>query len=238
MGHSVPSQTVDYAVKHLLPGGTIATLLGSIEGAIERGGDKEGSFIHITSAYKKEDSDLIAFESAVFAATQENKKVLFLDCAREDRSILVKKGLTADISIDQFMQQRQAGQSQSIAAITNIHGTSFSCAQLRSVDDRGQLSLNVQSVKTLFESLRTQYDLIVIHSDNALSSGIAATLAPLTDGSVLVISAERTRTPVVKELRQVIESSGGTVLGSVMSGRKYYIPRWIYKLFFHADNRD
>ena len=57
------------------------------------------------------------------------------------------------------------------------------------------------------------------------------------DAVILVIQAERTRAPVAREVLQLINSQNGRVIGAVLTGRKLYIPRHVYNLFYHPENR-
>jgi capsular exopolysaccharide synthesis family protein len=81
----------------------------------------------------------------------------------------------------------------------------------------------------LWEMLRIRFDLVVIDSPPLEVSSDALALARNADGVVLVLEAEKTRWPVVENLRNSIIEYGGNVLGIVLNKRRYYIPGWIYK---------
>jgi len=57
----------------------------------------------------------------------------------------------------------------------------------------------------------------------------ALILAPMVDGIVLVIEAERDTRKQINSARKMIEMSGGRVLGFVLSNRQYPIPYSIFK---------
>jgi len=44
-----------------------------------------------------------------------------------------------------------------------------------------------------------------------------------------VVRAEVTRSPAATRLRDLVLEAGGGLLGFVFTGRKYYIPRWVYR---------
>ena len=54
-------------------------------------------------------------------------------------------------------------------------------------------------------------------------------LAPLVDGVLLVIEANRTQKSQVAYLERTIESAGGKILGHLLNKRTYPIPSWVHK---------
>lgn len=74
-------------------------------------------------------------------------------------------------------------------------------------------------------------DLVIIPSSGVLHN--AATQYTEANGIVLVVQAERTRAPVLLEIMQQINAHGGNIIGVVLMERKFYIPKRLYKLFYH-----
>ena len=72
------------------------------------------------------------------------------------------------------------------------------------------------------------------------SSGVlrdAAAQYTGANGIVLVVQAERTRAPVLLEIMQQINAQGGNIIGAVLTERKFYIPKRLYKLFYHRQQK-
>jgi Mrp family chromosome partitioning ATPase len=90
--------------------------------------------------------------------------------------------------------------------------------------------LAAPELRTTLERLRSKYDWVVIDGPPATVYSDAGMVAPLTDGVVLVIEAERTRWEVADRARGVIEDSGGKVVGAVLSRRRFHIPDAVYQL--------
>lgn len=83
--------------------------------------------------------------------------------------------------------------------------------------------------RALLDDLRKRYDLILV-SASIPSEGVAAFhLTTIVDANLIVIRAERSRALSVKHLRDAILDAGGAIAGFAMTGRKYYLPEWIYK---------
>ena len=84
-------------------------------------------------------------------------------------------------------------------------------------------------MRDLLNSLKEQFDLIVIDSAPALSTADGLCISSSVDGVVLVMEAENTRWPVAEEAKDRITVHGGNLLGIVLNKRQYYIPDFIYK---------
>jgi uncharacterized protein involved in exopolysaccharide biosynthesis len=84
------------------------------------------------------------------------------------------------------------------------------------------------TVERLFAGVRQRFDLVLVDAGPALDPGGLA-LAGNADGVVLVVDAGRTRWPVAMKAREAIEGGGGSVLGVVLSKRRFYIPDAIYR---------
>ena len=96
----------------------------------------------------------------------------------------------------------------------------------------GLAPISLSAIERALENLRLNFDLIIVDSQAIMSDAFGMALSTLADGSVMVIEAERTRAPVAKECKRLIESSGGRLLGAVMNRRRLYIPDRLYRLFY------
>lgn len=84
--------------------------------------------------------------------------------------------------------------------------------------------------KELISRLRSQHQYVGVDCQSLAASEDVLSLAPLVDGVILVVEADRTkRTQIIKTSRR-IEGAGGKVLGLVLNKRRYQIPRVIYDL--------
>jgi Mrp family chromosome partitioning ATPase len=84
-------------------------------------------------------------------------------------------------------------------------------------------------IDSFWDSLRQQFDLILIDSPPFETSPDGIAISRRVDGVVLVLEAEKTRWPVAEHLKEQILLSGGNILGIVFNKRRYYIPEFIYK---------
>lgn len=82
----------------------------------------------------------------------------------------------------------------------------------------------------LFHELRSTYDYVVVTAPPAYQWFESVELTTVADLTVLILAAEKTRKPVVETILSQASYIGGNVDGLVMTGRKYYIPGWLYRV--------
>ncbi len=91
------------------------------------------------------------------------------------------------------------------------------------------LRANKETLTTLFAELNQGYDMIVIDAPPFRDGTESVRLANIVDGTILVLCAEHTRRSGIEYLLSQLIGSGGDLYGAVFTGRKFYIPRAIYR---------
>ena len=76
--------------------------------------------------------------------------------------------------------------------------------------------------------LSHQFDFIIIDTPAVMKSSEAQILASFLDGVIFVVKAEKTKWEVAKIALDMIENSGGKVIGSILNRREFYIPKFLY----------
>lgn len=79
------------------------------------------------------------------------------------------------------------------------------------------------------EQLRREYRYILIDCPSMREADHAVVLAPLVDGIVLVVEANRTQKEQFLYAERTIEYAGGRILGHVLNKRTYVIPDWLHR---------
>lgn len=77
--------------------------------------------------------------------------------------------------------------------------------------------------------LRNSFAVVLVIGNSDLANPWMRRLSVLVDASILVIRAETTRAAVASRFRDAILEAGGTLAGFVFVGRRFYIPRWLYR---------
>ena len=112
-------------------------------------------------------------------------------------------------------------------------------------DDRGALSrlrvlplpvayrsaggVPAHGMRQLLDSVEAAFDWIILDGPPVLESPVAATLAALADGALLVVQAGRTKRPVLGRAVDLLRRAGARVLGTVLNRRRLEIPGFIYR---------
>lgn len=77
-------------------------------------------------------------------------------------------------------------------------------------------------------ALRERFAFVLISSPAIHHSACGLNLCPLVDGVVLVVEAESTAAPVVRNVRDHIVHARGNLLGVVFNKQRHHIPNWLY----------
>ena len=85
------------------------------------------------------------------------------------------------------------------------------------------------SLRAAIDAVASAYDWILVDGPPVLESPDAATLGAVTDGVVVVVQAGRTKRPVLSRAVDLVNRSGGNVLGIVLNRRRLEIPEFIYR---------
>jgi Mrp family chromosome partitioning ATPase len=84
-----------------------------------------------------------------------------------------------------------------------------------------------ENVAASLERLRRKYRYVLIDCPSLKETSDAVRIAPLVDGIVLVIEANRTQKEQIQYAERTIERARGRILGHVLNKRTYVIPDWL-----------
>jgi len=82
----------------------------------------------------------------------------------------------------------------------------------------------------LLNSIKKDYRYVVVDLPAVKEASWAVRLASLCDGVGLVVEAERSRWEVVQRTKELLVESNVNVLGVVINKRRFYIPKWLYRM--------
>jgi hypothetical protein len=78
-------------------------------------------------------------------------------------------------------------------------------------------------------ALRDQYAMTLVIVSSGLSHPMVRRIASTVDATVLAVYAEKTRSAVAERYREVTLDAGGNLGGFIFVGRRYYVPKWLYR---------
>jgi len=76
---------------------------------------------------------------------------------------------------------------------------------------------------------KQRFDMLIILASPVIGHIDTQLISLKTDGLVMVIDSGKTRQPVSKRAMEELHNRGVKVLGTILNGRKYYIPQFLYK---------
>lgn len=80
------------------------------------------------------------------------------------------------------------------------------------------------------EAIRNKYRYALVDCGSMKATQSAIRLAPLVDGIILVLEANRTQTDQIHYAEKTIEGVNGRILGHVLNKRTYVIPDWFHRI--------
>lgn len=86
-----------------------------------------------------------------------------------------------------------------------------------------------QVLQGILQGVAGGYDWILLDGPPVLESPDAAPLGQAADGVVMVVQAGRTKRPVLARAVDLVDRSGGRVIGIVLNRRRLEIPEFIYR---------
>lgn len=84
----------------------------------------------------------------------------------------------------------------------------------------------------MLEQARREFDLLILDCPSLQASTLAAELAPCIDGFVAVVRADTSRKQNIEDLISQLTSTNAPVLGYLLNGRHYPVPKWLYRLMW------
>jgi uncharacterized protein involved in exopolysaccharide biosynthesis len=182
-----------------------------------RNADSKLQTVQIVSQGRHEGRDEVTLALATELASGQNMRTLLLDLVGDGNGFW-------RLQKEPPAQREFAGFQTAPSEVPNLD---ISIGATRS--EINWMRANNEVLGNLFARLNEHYDMIVIDSPAFRDGTEAIRLANLVDGSLLVVRAEHTRCPVAEALVAQLLSAGGDLFGAVMTERKFYIPRAIYR---------
>jgi capsular exopolysaccharide synthesis family protein len=199
----------------------MVTLSHAIESALP---GKEKKLIQFMGSRPSEGTSTLSRGFATFSSMNMNKRVLLIDADRKSPTQNQFYGIRSTIG-----WQEAVCNHMNLEDVLFQVGTASLFLWPSSNSSRITAGIfNPQAISSLLESLRAQFDLVVIDSPPLSQSPDALAMAPYVDGVILVVEAEATRWRVVENTKDRLNGCGARILGVVFNKRRLHIPSFIY----------
>jgi Mrp family chromosome partitioning ATPase len=99
------------------------------------------------------------------------------------------------------------------------------------LDDRGETvgSYEANDLAQLFEELGKHYSYVILDMPALRGSAMALRVARLADAVILVVEAERIRSPAAARAKALLTDAQARVVGAVLNKRRFHIPNFVYR---------
>jgi hypothetical protein len=209
------------AKPHGLAPGDLVRLHHSLLQALET---ETGSVVQFIAPVREAGTEHVVYDLAYISSAWLGKRVLFINGSgmRLDPKEPILRARRAPVP-----QEDEMDLAQLERAITRVVGLEL--YQMTLPNMRGALDLapSMRGMTEFLEKLRRTFDLVVIAAPAASDAPMGVLLSRFVDGNIIVLPAGKTRAPEAAELREALSSSGGVLLGAVLTHYKTHAPRWL-----------
>lgn len=182
--------------------------------------------IQFIGSRKGEGTSTLVREFALVSAQHSNKPVLLVEADLAQPSQYQAFGIEAKSPLDHVLKDGKALDG----VVSQVEQSNLFLATLSSKVQSALTARTFFNPTDMWKIVREQFSLILIDSSPASVTADSLALCETVDGIVLVVEAEKTRSAVVKKVRDQILMQEGNLLGIVFTKHKLYIPEFLYKL--------
>jgi len=201
------------------------TMIGLYQSINSLLADARGKAVLFIGSRRGEGTSTLARELAKAVAFRLDKSVLLLDADQRNPTHARFFSVTPHVGWDEVVRNSKPLNE----ALNQVGWTRLFISQASMNGSPTTGVADPKRMKALLQSLKDDFDLILIDSPPATISADSVVLSGPVDGVVLVVEAEATRYEVAQEVVQWITTHGGNILGVILNKRRYPIPKWIYK---------
>lgn len=180
------------------------------------GGEGLGVCVAFTSALSREGVSFTVHHLAREASRNAASKVAVLDT----QALLGEYALDEGVQLPMRLEQ---GADHWVLSGGDAAGASSATRN----SAKPQFTLRLRGV---LRQMRQEFDLVLLDCPSLQVSTLAGELAPCIDGYVAVVRAGRARRHNIEDLYSQLGSTSAPILGHVLNGRDYPLPRWLHKI--------
>lgn len=188
--------------------------------------DPDKNVIQFIGSRKGEGTSTLVREFALLSSQHSKKPVLLVEADLMQPSQYQAFGIEAKSPLDHVLKEGKPIEG----VVSRVENSNLFLATLSSKIQSALTARTFYNPTDMWKMVREQFSLILIDSSPVNVTADSLALCETVDGIVLVVEAEKTRSAVVKKVRDQILMQEGNLLGMVFTKRKLYIPDMLYKL--------
>jgi len=165
---------------------------------------------------------------------------LFIARLRPSEEVMVVEANLRQPSFDKIMKLKAEGSLLGVLqesgrlrdAIEKVDNYGFSvipAGRIQVTDSLVSYEFDFERFRDVLTVLKKKYRYILVDSPPVIPFIDATRICEVTDGVVLVVESERTRSEVVDHALDRLKFAGAEILGIILNKREFHIPKGIYR---------
>lgn len=182
--------------------------------------------IVVTSSVASEGKTVTAVNLAISMAQDlDNKSVLLIDADLRKGKVDRYLGLDTDKGLADILSNGLSLEE----ALLDIGISNLTIIPSGEYPKNPAELLGSLKMRNLLESLRQQFDYIIIDTPPVISLTDPGILGSMVDGVVMVVQAGRTQKSIISHSKELLRQARAKVLGYVLTNVQYHLPEYLYR---------
>lgn len=186
-------------------------------------GADESKSLGVLSVSPGSGGSTLAAQLAIVASRDLGLSTLLIDTDNEEKFVTKAFHLNGAPGLCELL----SNEAPEADCIQRLAEPNFSVISSAAHDRLGALKLDPRNVGTRLESLKRQYDLVIVDLPPASVASDGVLLSGLLDHVVLVLESEKTVGASAQRVRAQLLRSNAKLSGTVLTKTREYVPRWL-----------
>jgi Mrp family chromosome partitioning ATPase len=184
--------------------------------------------IQFTSSRRKEGVTSIVLGFAGFMSRLHGPEdLIVIEANVREPAVAGLLGLSSQKTLLGLLRKKMS--QEEVIQLSPDYGYSVIIGDDPQDNSEGSIEMLLERLGDVVPELRKKYRYILIDSPPAISYIDANIVAGYTDGVVMVVQSNSTRSEVLDDAAEKLRNGGADILGVILNKRIYHIPKWLYR---------
>ncbi|MGB6063892.1 MAG: CpsD/CapB family tyrosine-protein kinase [Desulfomonilaceae bacterium] len=189
----------------------------------------ESMVVLFTSSHPGEGVSSITLALALFMTRlHPSEQVVVVEANLRQPSLAEMLNLKSNGSLLGVLQ-RSTSLPDAIQKVDKYGFSVIPAGQPQITDSLVSYESDLDGIREVLASLKDEYKYILVDSPPVIPFIDATRICGETDGVILVVESERTRSEVVDYAIDKLKSAGADILGIILNKREFHIPKKVYR---------
>jgi capsular exopolysaccharide synthesis family protein len=178
----------------------------------------------MTSAIKREGKTVTVLNLAAVMATDEEKKVVAIDCDLRRPRVHTLLGMDSRPGLAELLR----GEVELEAALHKARITNLTVLPAGKPPSNPSEQIGSSRMRHLIGELKDRFDYLLFDTPPVMAVTDAGVLGAMVDGVILVIKTESTKRNVVMRAQTLLRGANARLVGCVLTNIREFSPYYIY----------